>query len=890
MSLLPSDEQISELRGRVAELETRVNQIEGRATVPSVAPRFMPTSTPATSPPVAAPTNWPSAWAPPPVPQEPAPFISPDAAQTWAQNSTSTSGSRPETAPNSAEATQFRQTLRDNAPSGFSPSPSHNETGKSLLDWETLVGGRLALWIGALCLFLALASLLVYVGQTLRPPTPQMRVAAGFVASLALLAGGFGARKRTGRWFADGLAGAGLAVGFLSVWGGGPHFALWSLPVSMVGFGVYSALGVALSARRDSQALLLLSATGGFLTPLLVGQRNANNLALVFLSYLLVLNVGIVAVCVVKKWREIVYGAFAATALLAWGWSLSADIEAMRPTVWLFASLGWIVFAGAACFRALWWSEETREEDSALLFAATGFYALASQWLLAPIMKGFPGAFCLGLGVALSALWFVARRRVPLDAALRANFLALACIAGALFVPLQFGQRGLVWGWMAQAVALSLVGRKSGARLLRGAGRTLWALAILALSFDAVFSLWNQSTILDSFSLRLGFCLIATALLLFDAHDDEPAAPLYATVISWGGALWIGRALWSCIGHFKLFVPAQRSEAAILLGASAVAIWSLGLWRAGVWRRQSELRTNALLILGSALCAVAGVALCGTAPLVGVRIGAFAVGAVGLWLMGSWQAHEEDSRETTTLGVACWILLGATVEVAAHSNGGRFQIPDSGATTWFALCCVWSLFAASVGALSLWRAWPKVWALAETVFALSTGALLVQSLLVSHSLVPLGNARLAAFALAWLVASLARSVDSEGEKRRGSWWLLAMLLLPLWASTQEVWNGVETFHAHFGGQWQRFASLGVSLLWSFYAASCLIGGIVKRIQNVRVGALALGALTVGKVFLLDLSFLDGGLRVLSLGGLGLALMFISWLYSRFGRVEPDALA
>jgi uncharacterized membrane protein len=36
-----------------------------------------------------------------------------------------------------------------------------------------------------------------------------------------------------------------------------------------------------------------------------------------------------------------------------------------------------------------------------------------------------------------------------------------------------------------------------------------------------------------------------------------------------------------------------------------------------------------------------------------------------------------------------------------------------------------------------------------------------------------------------------------------------------------------------------------------------------------------------KVFLFDLGFLNGPSRVLSLGGLGLALIFISWLYSRF---------
>ncbi len=806
-------------------------------------------------------------------------------AQTSAQSS-AVAGSRVQAArAGSDDAPPFQARVWGNAVSG-SPEPREHKPDKSLLDWETLIGGRLALWVGALCLFLALASLLVYVGQTLPPPTPAMRVASGFAGSFALFAGALWGRNRTQRWFVDGFLGAGLAVGFLSVWGGGPHFALWPRSLSVAGFSLVSFGGMALSFKRDSRALLVLGAAGGFLTPLLVGQNHAGGMALEFLSFLLVLNAGLVAVCVLKKWRDIVFGALGVTALLAWGWSLTVDLNEMRLLVWAFASLGFVLFAGAACERALWLGDATGEGDSALLFAASGLYALASQWLLAPMLRSFPGAFSLGMTLVFGALWFGTRRRVPSNTALATNFLALCCIAGALFVPLQFGARGLVWGWMAQAVALSLAGRKTNAGLLRRSGVALWSLAIAALVVEA-FSAPDTGWAFDSFSLRLLFCLGATLVLGFDAPDDEPARPIYAMFFSWGGALWIGHAVWLAMPRLTSILPAHRSEAAILLGASTIALWSLVLAHAGWWRRQSELCFNALLVLGAALCAIAGVALWGEAPLAPLRIAAFLIGALALWFRGSWQAQREDdvdaAREIPTLGVASWILLGLSVEVVAHRSGGHFGIPNTGATTWFALCASWSGFAAILGAASVWRAWAKLWTLAESLFAVSLGLLLLQSLLVTHPFTPIWNARLGAFAISWVVARLARGVDRSDE--RGDWWLGALLLLPLWSSTQELWNWVATHHATFGNEWQRFASLGVSLLWSFYAAACLIGGVLKRAQKVRVGALGLGALTVCKVFLLDLSFLDGGLRVLSLGGLGVALLFISWLYSRLARME-----
>ncbi len=880
MSLL-SDPEFAELRGRVAELETRLKSVEGRvglASAPNIAsiptaPHFSPAPAPVAPPlsPASSSPDWPSTWTP--FPQEKAPAFTP--------------APLPATEP------------RPSTPQSFpfsTPELPNNEPPKSLLDWENLIGGRLALWVGALCVFLALASLIVYVGQTLSPPSPAMRVAAGFAASIALFAGAFAARTRDQRRYSDGLLGSSLAVGYLSVWGGGPHFALWSLPVSLTGFSLYAALGVALAYRRDSQALLILGAIGGYLTPILVHHNNAPNLTFVFLNFLLVLNAGIVTVCVAKKWTEIIYGAFITTAFIMWGWSLEAHIETLRPLLWAFATLGWILFAGAACFRSFTYRENTKDGDLALLFSATGTYAATSQWLLAPLIQGFPGAFSLGLLLVFVALRYAATRRIPANTALRTSFMALACVAGALFVPLQFGQKGLVWGWLAQSVALAVVGRKTESNLLRNAGRTLWALALIAFVSDSLLHLPTGGALFDAFSLRFLFSLGATALLLFAVDsDDEQWSGAYSLFFAWGGVYWIGRAVTLCLSHSTLILPAQRTEATILVGASTIALWALGLWRLGWWRRQSARCFSAWLMLSGSLCFIAGVGLWGQAPLVALRIASFAIGALTIFALGHWHAkHEADNKaaahETTAIAIASWLALDLTIEIAALWHSGTFALPALGETAWFVLCMAWTLFAAGAGALSIFKTWPKLWALAETLFAASVGAMLLHSLVMSHTLTPLVNVRFAAFALAWLVAALARQVDGESQARRGDWWLLAILLLPLWASTQELWNAFATYHAVFGNEWQHFASLGVSLWWSLFATLCLIAGIARREQSLRIGALALGALAVSKVFLLDLSFLDSSLRVLSLGGLGAALLFISWLYSRFGRPEKEATA
>ena len=69
----------------------------------------------------------------------------------------------------------------------------------------------------------------------------------------------------------------------------------------------------------------------------------------------------------------------------------------------------------------------------------------------------------------------------------------------------------------------------------------------------------------------------------------------------------------------------------------------------------------------------------------------------------------------------------------------------------------------------------------------------------------------------------------------------------------------------------------------------LVAGIIRSIQPARLAALGLLGFTALKVFLFDLSFLDTPMRILSFGGLGLTLIAISWLYSRYGIGRTGSL-
>ena len=92
------------------------------------------------------------------------------------------------------------------------------------------------------------------------------------------------------------------------------------------------------------------------------------------------------------------------------------------------------------------------------------------------------------------------------------------------------------------------------------------------------------------------------------------------------------------------------------------------------------------------------------------------------------------------------------------------------------------------------------------------------------------------------------------------------------------------------GEWTDYhnlSMLAISIFWGCYAAVFMAAGFIRKQPLPRYAAIALFGITVVKVFLFDLSFLDLVYRIISLVALGLILLAVSYLYqSNRSRIEP----
>jgi hypothetical protein len=208
-----------------------------------------------------------------------------------------------------------------------------------------------------------------------------------------------------------------------------------------------------------------------------------------------------------------------------------------------------------------------------------------------------------------------------------------------------------------------------------------------------------------------------------------------------------------------------------------------------------------------------------------------------------------------------WAVVGWAVESAAIVWVGLKARRE-----WMRLCGA-LLFAFSVFHLFTQGFW-KAPAGFTPVFNARVGATLVIAAV--------------AFALALLHRREGTYLTDRAKPEITTLWVGGNILLValLTSEISFYWAMWETVDA--AADFARQASLSVA--WAVYGTALIVLGIMRRYAPIRYLAIALLALTAGKVFLLDLPQHGGLYRIIGFVGLGVFLLLGAWLYQRYRDV------
>ena len=613
---------------------------------------------------------------------------------------------------------------------------------------------------------------------------PTARVVLGVVVGGALLIAGEYWRRKYGP-FAQALSGGGIAILYVSIFAAHAMYGLIGVYVSTGFLLLISVTSAGLALRYGAISLAVIGILGAFSAPLLLLTSQTRDeliwsgVGLDLLAYIIVVDVGALALSTHRNWRWM--------TILAWVGSMSLYLS---------------------------WSN-TSGDHAGFLIAQTSLTLIYLSFVATTVM------YHVVLGRASNHL---DHARMVVNA---------LSYFGVSYSNLTDDFDVLTGALLAQGMAV-FYGGLAYAALLRSRNGEWFSLVSLgtagALSFIGIgFFIWS-----DRLDVLTG-ALLAQGMAVFYG------GLAYAALLRSRNGEW-----------FSL----------VSLGtAGALSFIGIGFF---IWSDRLDALTGALIALTMA-----------------VFYGGLAYAALRRGQNGEWLSMASAGIALTLLTLAPFIQFG-----------------DSAWTT-----VTWAAQGAALIWVSFLVAQAGLRYFGYAVFCLVALRLIVFDTPVYMSTYNvILNERMLAFSSSIAAIYLVAFLLWRHMKMMARWeredtrflpvFLTAGSLCTLWVLGAEIFSGFDEQIAGLSSEelgrgvadgLRNAKNLSITALLSLYAAALLVTGVWGRWRMVRLAALALMAIAIGKVFVYDVFTLETIYRILAFVGLGTILVIGGYMYQRLGK-------
>jgi uncharacterized membrane protein len=344
----------------------------------------------------------------------------------------------------------------ESEPAKVESSMAQNVERGSENTFEENVAGPLFMKIGITALVLGISFFLKYafdndwIGET-------GRILIGLLIGLGLL--GIGEKTiRKYAMYGQAISGAGLAVLYLSIFSAFNYYHLIGSATAFFAMLVITLVGIALSFRYEAIPLMVIATAGAFAAPLLTANGQNNQLAL--FSYIVLLDLAVLAVAVFKNWRAVNVVGFIGTAILFSTWAAKFYTEQALGSTMFFLTIFFLLYSFSALIYNLIKKEASTGIEQALTLFSGFFYFGASYGLLQANYGFLVGFFALILAGYYFIWAFAVRNFTPEDENLYTFLAFLAVGFITLAIPVQFKQNTITISWAIEALLLMVIGAK----------------------------------------------------------------------------------------------------------------------------------------------------------------------------------------------------------------------------------------------------------------------------------------------------------------------------------------------------------------------------------------------------------------------------------------------
>ncbi len=198
------------------------------------------------------------------------------------------------------------------------PSPPAPLPRQPAFDWESFTGVKLFAWLGGFALFLGAVFFVKYsIEHSLI--SPVLRVILGLITGAGLLTGGLWLRRQGYETTVHTLCASGIAILYTDIFAAHSFYEFIGPTPAFLFMILVTVAAFLLAVRLDGRYIAILGLLGGFLTPPLLSTGVDRPIGL--FSYVALLDAGLAAVALRKRWGFLVTLSAVGTLAMQVGWT-----------------------------------------------------------------------------------------------------------------------------------------------------------------------------------------------------------------------------------------------------------------------------------------------------------------------------------------------------------------------------------------------------------------------------------------------------------------------------------------------------------------------------------------------------------------------------------------
>jgi len=685
-------------------------------------------------------------------------------------------------------------------------------------DFEKFIGENLISKIGILILIIGVAIGAKYSIEN-NLISPLTRIVLGYIAGIALLGVGLKLREKYDNYSAVLVSGAMTILYFITFMA----YSFYDLIPQLAAFGLmtlFTVFTVVAALSYNKQVIAIIGLVGAYAVPFLLSDGSGNYVTL--LSYVALVNAGILILAFKKNWKPIYYSAFALTWLIFISWLIEGTRDVgFYSTGLIFATLYFGMFYLMFLAFKLINKEQYEKLDIVMLVANSFLYYGAGYALLSGYESGkeFLGIFTLANAFVHFIVSTILYKKKLADSSLFYLVSGLVLAFIAIAIPVQLDGNWVTLLWILLAAILFWIGKSKHIKVYENLAYPLMILAIGSLmedwssGYQYYYNEFTESDYVRPFlniqflsSILFSVCLGFITYISFKISSDQNTKETWYTTV------------------FKFAIPATF----ILVLFQSFQLEIYNYWNQLYYSTAVKVPAE-----GSSFASK-------TMNYDYMRFGSIWTINFSL-LFASLLAH--FCMRFVKHKVVSWISIGLLVlAIFSFLSEGLINFSE--------------LREAYIGRAE------------DTVF--NHGQINLWLRYFSFAFVGLAL---------WTLYKYVKSGNVVEDIRIPFDILLHLVIV--WLVSSEIIHYMDLSSS------TQTDKLGISIFWGVYSLALISFGIWKSKKHLRIGGMALFAVTLAKLFFYDISHMDTIAKTIVFVALGVLLLIISFLYNKYKHLIVD---